>query len=208
MTTPKKINQFHVYSAEAAQRLVKQLQEYGYTNHFKIDNMIKEDLSNVKEVDIYDNDTYILFTNYYTDGVATFHEDSNLIADTSAGSTFKLIVAHMKHKFNKGDVIISLESKVKRLIYDVLDSGEYLLKSPNYAAYEVVKFKEIDRDFTLIENEYEVVSEKTVLQLYNKEGKVVIETAVPESRHVLDRIELTVEETNRLIEALQLMTEV
>lgn len=123
-------------------------------------------------------------------------------------STFKLIVANMKHKFNKGDVIISLESKVKRLIYDVLDSGEYLLKSPNYAAYEVVKFKEIDRDFTLIENEYEIVSEKTVLQLYNKEGKVVIETAVPESRHVLDRIELTMEETNRLIEALKLMTEV
>lgn len=208
MTTPKKINQFHVYSAEAAQRLVKQLQEYGYTNHFKIDNIVKEDLSNVKEVDIYDNDTYILFTNYYTDGVATFHEDSNLIADTSAGSTFKLILANMKHKFNKGDVIISLESKVKRVIYDVLDSGEYLLKSPNYAAYEVVKFKEIDRDFTLIENEYEIVSEKTVLQLYNKEGKVVIETAVPESRHVLDRIELTMEETNRLIEALQLMTEV
>lgn len=208
MTTPKKINQFHVYSAEAAQRLVKQLQEYGFENHFKTDNMIKPDFSNVKEVDIYDNDTYILFTKHYTEGVATFHEDSNLIADTSQKSTFKLIVAHMKHKFNKGDVIISLESKVKRLIYDVLDSGEYLLKSPTYAAYEVVKFKEIDRDFTLIENEYEVVSEKTVLQLYNKEGKVVIETAVPESRHVLDRIELTMEETNRLIEALQLMTEV
>lgn len=36
----------------------------------------------------------------------------------------------------------------------------------------------------------------------------MIETAVPESRHGLDRIELTMEETNRLIEALKLMTEV
>lgn len=170
MTTPKKINQFHVYSAEAAQRLVKQLQEYGFENHFKQDNLIKPDLSNVKEVDIYDNDTYILFTKHYTDGVATFHKDSNLIADTSADSTFKLIVANMKHKFNKGDVIISLESKVKRLIYDVLDSGEYLLKSPNYAAYEVVKFKEIDRDFTLIENEYEIVSEKNSAATLQQRG--------------------------------------